>query len=163
MSQVRSVTQGSEPIAPAVIVPTDGRPDGRSAARCRILLVEDDDLIRRVVLRFLRASIYDVTVAGSVEEARQQFDASGGRFDLLLSDVMLPDGNGYELANECHARNPALAILLSSGLPDERLGGDPVDDRHLHFLPKPYGSAELAEALRRALAETRSASLGSGR
>lgn len=155
MRNVSTATQCSEPIPSVVIAPGGGAPDDHAAVRWRILLVEDDDLIRRVVLRFLHPSIYDVTVAENVKQARQLFNAHGGRFDLLLSDVMLPDGNGYALANECHDRNPALAILLSSGLPDERVCDAGADPGGLHFLPKPYGAAELAEALRLALAETR--------
>lgn len=156
MSNLSTATQCSEQNPSVVITPAGRDPDDRRpASRWRILLVEDDDLIRRVVLRFLHTPAYDVSVAENVEQARQLFNARGAHFDLLLSDVMLPDGNGYQLADELHRRDPALAILLSSGLPDERVCDAGADPGGLHFLPKPYGAAELAEALRLALAETR--------
>jgi signal transduction histidine kinase len=67
------------------------------------------------------------------------------------TDIVLPDGDGYELAEAFHARNPALAMLLTSGYTDERSRWGEVKAHGFHFLQKPYPSSELLGLVRRIL------------
>jgi PAS domain S-box-containing protein len=114
-----------------------------SPVKARILLVEDDDMIRSQVERQLRALGHSVTVASDGLEALTLIAASP-RFDLLLTDMVMPNGvNGRELAERARAAIPGLRVLLTSGHSEDailsgagRHGGDA-------FLPKPYVRAEL--------------------
>jgi signal transduction histidine kinase len=85
--------------------------DAPSHSRVRILLVEDDPDSGPLLLRLLRHSGYDVTLASRLDlalrEARRQ------RIDLLISDLSLPDGNGIDLLREIRARQPVRGICVS--------------------------------------------------
>ena len=117
----------------------------------RILLVEDEQLVSLVILRFLKTAGYEVQLATSVTSAHELFQNERGRFDLLLTDVVLPDGNGIDLAVRLRTLNPSLAVLLSSGYTDERARIADARDRGYHFIPKPYVSSELNTAIRNTL------------
>jgi len=121
---------------------------GRLPHGLRVLLVEDDAEVRRVVHASL-ASLACVTHAcASAEEALTVLDSEEA-VDLLLSDVMLGPGmRGTDLAEVARAQLPGLPVLLvsgyTSGVQDEAAGWE--------LLPKPFGSAELGQAMLRALA-----------
>jgi PAS domain S-box-containing protein len=101
-------------VAPAKAVtgsPSDRQdlaPDGRSL---RILLVEDDSSTQRVLARLLRARRCAVTTAGSVAEALGASET--GEFDLIVSDVGLPDGTGWDLMQQLRERGIARGIALT--------------------------------------------------
>ncbi len=119
----------------------------RVAARPRrVLLVEDEDMVRKVVGRMLAARGYDVSSAASGAEALALLDAPGFEdFDLLVTDLMMPDGSGLGVARSLTARSPKLRVLLVSGYaPSGTEGWDPG---RLSFLTKPFGSAELGRAI----------------
>ena len=87
------------------------RPHASSAALARHLLVVDDDadLLRLLSMR-LKASGYRVTTAASAAAARVRLGVE--RFDLVLSDVRLPDGDGLTLFDEIRVQHPALPVIL---------------------------------------------------
>lgn len=122
----------------------------------RVLLVEDDNEVRKVVNLFLTTLGCEVRTASSGEEALLSLPPQGFlAFDLLLTDIALGAGmRGTQLAQEAHKRFPTLAILLMSGysseLPDA--DGEPFG---WTLLRKPYSRAELAQALARATAGPR--------
>jgi signal transduction histidine kinase/ActR/RegA family two-component response regulator len=123
------------------------RPRGRGAT---ILLVEDDPQVRAMALRILSSHGHEVTAAAA---ARQALEISLARKapDLLVTDVILPDGNGMELARELRRRRPDLAVLFMSGYTGEdfpALDALPSDAR---FLSKPFTPDALLEAARDAL------------
>src|SRR5690349_14944678 len=82
-------------------------------ASFRILLVEDHDDTARALTRLLSLSGYDVHTADSFASAIQLFDRH--TFDLLISDVGLPDGSGYELMREARIRHCAACGIAVSG------------------------------------------------
>jgi PAS domain S-box-containing protein len=115
--------------------------------QARILLVEDDALIRSQAERQLRSMGHSVTSASDGVEALGVL-AGSPRFDLLLTDVVMPNGlSGHELAEHARAMDPGMRILLSSGhSEDAALRG--ADDRiGVAFLPKPYRRAELEQKI----------------
>ena len=117
-------------------------------ARERILVIEDDIVVGPVIVRFLQMARYEVFLAGTAAAARGIFDHEQGRFDALVTDVVLPDGNGFDMAGEFRARSPGLRVIISSGYTDERARwGDTQASGYL-FLQKPYVAAELLEMLR---------------
>jgi two-component system cell cycle sensor histidine kinase/response regulator CckA len=117
----------------------------------RILLVEDDDEVRTFAAKALVANGHQVFEAANAEEAVTVFEREAGRFDLLFSDVVLPDGNGLELAEEVLARKPELPILLSTGYADEKAHWPLIRERGFPFLQKPYALAVLLQAVQGAM------------
>jgi len=113
---------------------------------CRVLLVEDEDMVRKVVVRMLLSRGFQVTTATNAREAKLLFNAANGEFDLLISDVMIPEGNGPELARELSERCPALRVLFVSGYTGWSDAGG-LDAERVRFLTKPFGSAELTEMI----------------
>jgi CheY-like chemotaxis protein len=110
----------------------------------RVLVVEDDELIRFTVTEMLSTLGYDVAEAGDAPEALALLETQA--FDLLLADVTLPGMSGIELAKEAARRLPALRIVFASGravAPEERVALPQAVQ-----LMKPYGSNDLAAAIR---------------
>jgi two-component system cell cycle sensor histidine kinase/response regulator CckA len=111
-----------------------------------VLLVEDEDMVRKVLMRMLSSRGYDVKTASSVSEAEAVFAAPGNDFDLLITDVMIPQGSGHALARSLVAQNPSLRVLFVSGYS----GGGPIEGieaDQVRFLTKPFGSAELTQMI----------------
>ncbi|MGA1843327.1 MAG: PAS domain S-box protein [bacterium] len=117
-----------------------------------ILLVEDEDEVREFIEKALHINGYEVFAASNVREALNVFQRQGTRIDLLLSDVVLPDGTGIQLADQLAARNPALQVLLSSGYTEQKSQWDTISSKGYGFLQKPYQLAALLNTLQRALA-----------
>jgi two-component system cell cycle sensor histidine kinase/response regulator CckA len=139
---------GAEAVAPprptsAAPIPHHGR--GR---RERILLVEDEPGVRELAARVLREQHYQVETAATCGEARALFAATALPFDLLLSDVILPDGNGISLADELTTERPTLPVLLCSAYSEEQARSKTIQERGYRFLSKPYPMAALLREVR---------------
>ncbi|HEY5521184.1 MAG TPA: response regulator transcription factor [Candidatus Limnocylindrales bacterium] len=112
----------------------------------RLLLVEDDTRLAGLLLRGLRAEGYAVDVAGTVEEAR--WLATENPFDVLIFDVMLPDGDGFTLCQELRQAGnwtPVLMLTARDSVNDRVRGLDAGAD---DYLVKPHSFAELAARVR---------------
>jgi PAS domain S-box-containing protein len=117
----------------------------------RILLVEDEPGVRTLAAQVLQSAGYTLCVCSSAQEALRACAREGGRFDLLFSDVVLPDGNGVELSAKILAQHPGLPVLLCSGYTDERSRWIAIEEKGFHFLQKPYPLAALLDAVRKVL------------
>jgi PAS domain S-box-containing protein len=117
----------------------------------RILLVEDEPGVRELALRILRQNNYTVTAAATVGDALKLHAEAAEAFDLLLSDVVLPDGNGLDLVEQLLARQPGLRVVMASGYTDERSRWPAIQARGLRFIPKPYPVATLLRTLHEVL------------
>src|SRR5688572_14643848 len=119
----------------------------RATARPRrVLLVEDEDMVRKVVSRMLTARGFEVHAAASGAQAMALFDSPElGEIDLLVTDLMMPDGGGLGVARNLTARMPNLKVLLVSGY--SASGTEGWEPGRFRFLTKPFGSAELAKAI----------------
>ncbi len=112
----------------------------------RVLLVEDEDMVRKVVSRMLTSRGFEVHAAASGSEAMALFDAPELEdFDLLVTDLMMPDGGGLAVARNMTARMPKLRVLLVSGYSTS--GTDGWEPACFRFLTKPFGSTELSRAI----------------
>jgi DNA-binding response OmpR family regulator len=100
-----------------------------------ILVVDDEDAIRRMISIVLRQGGYAVLEAADGETAEHTYRRHRGEIDLLLTDVCLPGPNGPELAASLRESEPDLHVLFMSGLPEA--------EAHAPFLRKPFGVAEL--------------------
>ena len=112
----------------------------------RLLLVEDDNAVRRFAERGLQRSGWTVVSAGSAESALESLPAAGDGFDLLVSDVVMPGMEGPALVAEVRKIWPNLPAILVSGYAESALTGDLPTERVV-FLPKPYSLAELLDAV----------------
>ncbi|MBK8478253.1 MAG: response regulator [Opitutaceae bacterium] len=117
-----------------------------------ILVVEDEDPVRRLAVGALQWCGFHVIEAATGVEALALWETHGPRIQLLLTDVAMPGGmSGVDLAQACRARSPQLPVLITSGYNQEAVsfGEGCWDD--IRFLPKPYSMASLAQAARAAI------------
>jgi two-component system cell cycle sensor histidine kinase/response regulator CckA len=110
----------------------------------RVLIVEDEDFVRSFAVEALRRQGYEVVTASTGLEGLEAFDAAGGRFDLVLTDVIMPEMDGPSLSNELHRRRPDIRIVFMSGYADDAFKNSLDPDTVFEFLPKPFTLAQLA-------------------
>ncbi|MCX7868160.1 MAG: response regulator, partial [Limisphaera sp.] len=142
------------PAAPGTVTSSsdtsfERRPRGHH--RETILVVEDEPDLRELVCELLVACDYTVHAAATGVEALHVWDRVGGRVDLLLTDVVMPQGiNGRELAEELRRRKPDLRVIYTSGY-SGALAGHRLRLEDGWFLPKPYRPGLLARVVRACL------------
>jgi two-component system, OmpR family, response regulator len=114
-----------------------------------VLVVDDDLEIRRLLGRYLTDQGFRVASAGS--KAQCEAMLGGGRFDLVILDVMLPDGSGLDICRELRSRDPKVFIILVTALKEEvdrivglELGAD-------DYIGKPFSPRELVARMRAVL------------
>jgi PAS domain S-box-containing protein len=113
-----------------------------------VLLVEDEDQVRALVSRILKRNGYAVLEAARPHDALELASRVDQPIHLLITDVVMPQLNGRQLAERVRALRPDLEILFMSGYSDHLLERDGVLERGLHFLPKPITPAALTSAVR---------------
>ncbi|MBX3248930.1 MAG: response regulator [Myxococcales bacterium] len=114
----------------------------------RILVVEDEAAVREIVARALRAAGYRAIEASSAAEALTIAEELGGELDLLLTDVVMPQMSGLELADQLRGRFPALRVVLVSGFTPRSLEHRGVDPREFPMLVKPFTPGALLRGVR---------------
>jgi CheY-like chemotaxis protein len=117
-----------------------------------ILLVEDEDLLRPLVVEILESNGYTVLAAGNGLEALSLLESSDGVVDLLLTDIVMPGMSGRELAEQVLELSPMTRIIFTSGYPDDSSIHALIDERRIAFIQKPYAGKELLAKLRGVLA-----------
>ena len=128
---------------------TPDEQDGLVSGGCeRILLVEDEPGVREITSRMLEQNGYEVIVAAEPKQAIEF--ASQGDFDLLVTDLVLPDMDGRRLAAELCSQKPDLPVVFVSGYPRDGLGEGDLD-QEIRFLQKPYSADDLSRTVRGAL------------
>jgi DNA-binding response OmpR family regulator len=120
-----------------------------SPAGARILVVEDDRGIATMLERGLRLAGHRVTVAGGVGEARTAWVAE--RFDLILLDVMLPDGDGLELLAERRGADDDVPAVLLTAREEAELHDRADRAGATAYLPKPFAWADLLALIERVM------------
>jgi two-component system cell cycle sensor histidine kinase/response regulator CckA len=118
----------------------------------RILLVEDDEIVRVMAAKVLRDKGYVVFPAADAGEAKSVFDSENHEFHLVFCDIVLPDRNGMELCDELVSARPGLKVLLTSGYTDRQTQLDSIGGRDFPLLEKPYALFDLLSALKETLA-----------
>ena len=109
----------------------------------RVMVVDDEPMVRQFVMSVLSSSGYQVLDAESPAQALRVLDANPD-LDLVVTDVVMPGGNGWDLAEVIQSRKPDLPVLFISGY-------DPPDGRTVpkaSFLQKPFRIPELLERVR---------------
>jgi len=126
--------------------PVEVGEDGvRYQGQGRILLVEDDDLVRSVTILLAKSLGYEVVCFGSSPEALDYArDTKLAGIDLLLTDVIMPEINGQHLARQIMEIRPGLRVLYMSGYVDDPITQHAVAQDGVHFLAKPFSADEFA-------------------
>ncbi len=118
-----------------------------------ILLVDDDAQIRKMIGKELMIRGYTVCAVGSGSEALEILESGRmPKIDLLLTDVMIPEMNGRELAEMVVNINPAIKVLYMSGYLDDAILHQGVLDGEVNFISKPFCINDLALKIREVLA-----------
>ena len=121
--------------------------------RARVLLVEDEDAVRRLAERLLKEAGHDVVACVDGLAAWEAFEADPIEFDVVVTDVVMPRLSGVGLAARLRAVRPALPVVFVTGYPER---SQPPDSEHFRgtHVQKPFSREELIDAVGRALAGT---------
>jgi two-component system cell cycle sensor histidine kinase/response regulator CckA len=122
---------------------TKAEPQREWAGGGRVLLVEDEDMVRTVAERALSRAGYTVISAADGDEGLEYVEA-GREFDLVVSDVVMPGMDGPAMVREIRKRHPALPVLFMSGYAEEQLRKE-IDIADVHFLPKPFTVQQITD------------------
>ena len=133
-----------ESTAPAT-PPPPPEPDSKRSMGDRILVVEDDDAVRKVVRLLLGELGYDVVALDSARAALDMTTEELESFALLITDVVMPGQTGPELASALHERVPAMPVLFMSG---HLRGQKAILPPGAKLLPKPFTAGDLSREVR---------------
>ena len=122
-----------------------------AAARGRILVVDDEPLVRGAVSRMLAELGYNVLSAADGKQAVDLYRKLGGEIGLVIIDMVMPEMNGGECFRALRALNPDVKAILSTGGPGDRSLQDILGEGNVAFVQKPYEVRQLAEAVKLAL------------
>ncbi|MDB4907595.1 MAG: Blue-light-activated protein [Gemmatimonadetes bacterium] len=136
-----------EGVAEAPTVASARRPAGNET----ILLVEDEEAVRRLANRVLQASGYTVLEARNGDEAIALARTYAGRIHMLVSDLVMPGMRGRELASILAQMRPSLRVLIMSGYTEHAALRSTGPDSSVTFLQKPFSPSELTQKVREVL------------
>jgi len=122
------------------------------AGKENILVVEDDPAVRQLAILILREAGYNVQESGNAFEALELIRRNP-IFDLVVTDVIMPQMSGKALCDEIKAQIPETKVLLMSGYTDDALAHHGVLDEGLNFLEKPFSPSKFATKVREVLDE----------
>ncbi|WP_165219303.1 cell cycle histidine kinase CckA [Affinirhizobium pseudoryzae] len=157
--EVKPVTEASAetgatgeqpPVAAVAAAPANQDVDltGNSAV---VLLVEDEEAVRRGGKRMLETRGYTVHEAGSGTEALDIMEELDGKVDIVVSDVVMPEMDGPSLLRELRKTYPDLKFIFVSGYAEDAFARNLPADAKFGFLPKPFSLKQLAVAVREML------------
>jgi len=118
-----------------------------------ILLVEDDSPILKLTEKILTGLGYNVLAADTPKGAMKFAHDYEGEIHLLLTDVIMPEMNGLELANNLQSLYPDLKRLFMSGYTSNTIAHQGILDEDVHFIQKPFSKSDLAQIVRKVLDE----------
>jgi len=122
--------------------PSLDQPEAADTPTRRILIVDDDEAMRRRISVLLRRSPYETETAGSASEALRRLAEADPGFDLVLTDVFMAEASGLELARRLEAEQPNLPVLFMTGYGEDLLSKE--SDLQLdRVLMKPFGRQTL--------------------
>ncbi|PBC04885.1 ATP-binding protein [Mesorhizobium sp. WSM3860] len=142
VAEVKKVSEPGDTAAAAPAKPADTVKDLSGSAT--VLLVEDEDAVRMGGVRALTSRGYTVHEASSGVEALEVFEALGGKVDIVVSDVVMPEMDGPTLLGELRKRQPDIKFVFVSGYAEDAFAKNLPADAHFGFLPKPFSLKQLA-------------------
>jgi two-component system, cell cycle sensor histidine kinase and response regulator CckA len=136
--------------APQETVAVDEEPQGRMET---ILVVEDEKAVRDLTVKMLKRQGYEILTAASGAEAIQIVQAHAGSISLLLTDVVMPNMSGRQLADVITRSRPGIKVLFLSGYTEEAIVNHGVLEEGVEFLTKPFSREGLGRKVREVLAK----------
>ncbi len=121
-----------------------------------ILLVEDEESLRILSRNLLELGGYRVLEACNGEEALEMATKNAGSIDLLLTDIIMPGINGWELSKRLVEMMPQLKVVYMSGYTGQAVGENRDSGKPIHFLQKPYSRESLTQKVREAFGSVES-------
>jgi len=121
--------------------PDEPEPAAAGTAAVRVLVVDDEEMVRSIVTQLLTLNDHEVDRASSGDEALSMFEP--GKYDIVFTDFGMPEMTGAELAHRLHEIEPGLPIILLTGYTDTDAAVDEVND----ILSKPFKLEELETAI----------------
>jgi len=141
-----------EAAAPAPAPAQAKRPAARDLSGAgRILFVEDEDAVRGVAAKLLRARGYEVIEAASGEEALELAQSHAGEIDLMISDVVMPGMQGPDLLKQARPYLGEAPVMFISGYAESEFSDLLEGETNISFLPKPIDIKTLAERVKQEL------------
>lgn len=139
-------------VMPSPPIVTSAAHAGSRSMRPRVLLVDDEPAVRDLLAHCLELEGYEAVVASTGREAIDVIGRGGSALDAVVSDINLPDVQGYEVANESRRQNPGVGVVLISGSSENVLARSGVT---APLLIKPFSLADFKRAIRCAVGERR--------
>ena len=119
----------------------------------KILLVEDEDPVRSFTTRALRMRGYEVDEAENAEKALELLAANGGRYDLYISDIIMPGKDGPTWVREALQQYPDTKVIFMSGYAEDAFEDGKPDINDAGFLQKPFSLSDLSEIVSQSLSK----------
>jgi len=116
-----------------------------------VLVVEDQEGIRNMIGESLRRNGYRVVIAEDGDQALQMASGLADPIDLLVTDLMMPNIGGRELAHQLMSLRPQMKVLFMSGYPEQTVSGNEINEETEAVLQKPFSLDKLARNVRRVL------------
>ena len=123
--------------------------DASSAGPNRILVVDDEEPIRRLLAVILTTAGYHVTVASDGVQAIEYLESEA--FDLIISDSNMPRLGGLEVVTAAKRIDPQCPVIVISGNPSAELRMRQIDHPRVEYLPKPFNVEEIRQRVTRLL------------
>ena len=112
-----------------------------------VFIIEDEDSIRALLATFLQRARYEVLTARDASEARAVWSQNADAVGLLVADLILPGGNGFELAQEFRKNRPDLKIIFASGNPRNQLLETTQLIKGSKMILKPFSMQQFLEVV----------------
>ncbi len=126
--------------------------ESKAPKKRTIFVVEDEPTLRALVRRVLERGGYEVIEASSGLAAMELWKENKIHVDLLLTDMVMPDGiSGRQLAEKLKADNPGLKVIYTTGYSPDLMGNDVALHEGVNFLQKPYPPQKLVQTVRNGL------------
>ena len=126
-----------------------------SAPKGKVLLVEDDDQVRSFIRMLLTNNGYTVLEASTGAEGLELAERNSAHIDLLLSDMLLPELSGYDLAQKVRELRPSIKILFMTGYVEGEIVQRSISEFGASFLDKPFQPGTLLSRVQEAIEAAR--------
>ncbi|MBZ9662313.1 response regulator [Mesorhizobium sp. ESP-6-4] len=117
----------------------------------KLLIVEDDESVRTLAARALERDGHNVTIATDGAQGLDMIRQARGGFDLVVSDIRMPEMDGIEMATAASREFPTMRIMLMTGYADQRERAEELNGIILDVVQKPFTLAEIRGRVGKAL------------